>query len=422
MTDWEQIDLDFQGSTDFQSSGGESMDDINLKLQANSAVIKVFGIGGGGLNAVNNMIRSGLKGVEFYAANTDSQALASALPEKKIRLGDDITKGLGAGADPEVGRAAARESVESIREALQGADMVFITAGMGGGTGTYGAAVVAEVAKSLGCLTVGVVTKPFLFEGKRRMRNADRGIEELRKHADTLITIPNQRLLSIAGRNTSLLDTFRKADDVLYQAVKGISDLIICEGLVNVDFADVRAVMSEMGMAMMGTGEASGDNRAVEAAEKAISSPLLEDISIHGARGVLINVTASPDVTLQEVNEAAELIHSEAHEDANIIWGMVIDPNSDDKVRVTVIATGFGSDAATTDNTVTVTPVASQLGQPGLKTSGLDIPAFARKQLGANPTAPGASEVIKLKKLSVLSTSEDEEKFEIPTFLRKQAD
>jgi cell division protein FtsZ len=299
--------------------------------------------------------------------------------------------------------------------------MVFITAGMGGGTGTYGAAVVAEVAKSLGCLTVGVVTKPFLFEGKRRMRNADRGIEELRKHADTLITIPNQRLLSIAGRNTSLLDTFRKADDVLYQAVKGISDLIICEGLVNVDFADVRAVMSEMGMAMMGTGEASGDNRAVEAAEKAISSPLLEDISIHGARGVLINVTASPDVTLQEVNEAAELIHSEAHEDANIIWGMVIDPNTEDKVRVTVIATGFGSDAVADDTTVTVTPVAQQLAgqQAGLKTQSMDIPAFARKQLGANA---GASEVIKLKKLSVLSTSEDEEKFEIPTFLRKQAD
>ncbi len=413
MADWEQIDFDFQGSAE-----GKGMNDITGN---NNAVIKVFGIGGGGLNAVNNMIRSGLTGVEFYAANTDSQALASSLPKNKIRLGDDITKGLGAGADPEVGRAAARESVEAIREALNGADMVFITAGMGGGTGTYGAAVVAEVAKSLGCLTVGVVTKPFLFEGKRRMRNADRGIEELRKHADTLITIPNQRLLSIAGRNTSLLDTFRKADDVLYQAVKGISDLIICEGLVNVDFADVRAVMSEMGMAMMGTGEASGDNRAVEAAEKAISSPLLEDISIHGARGVLINVTASPDVTLQEVNEAAELIHSEAHEDANIIWGMVIDPNTEDKVRVTVIATGFGSDSVADDSTVTVTSVAHQMAaqQQGLKTQSMDIPAFARKQLG---THAGASEVIKLKKLSVLSTSEDEEKFEIPTFLRKQAD
>jgi cell division protein FtsZ len=350
--------------------------------------------------------------VEFFAANTDAQSLTSALPNKKIRLGDDITKGLGAGADPEVGRAAARESVEMIRQALQGADMVFITAGMGGGTGTFGAAVVAEVAKSLGCLTVGVVTKPFLFEGKRRMRNADRGIEELRKHADTLITIPNQRLLSIAGRNTSLLDTFRRADDVLYQAVKGISDLIICEGLVNVDFADVRAVMSEMGMAMMGTGEASGENRAIEAAEKAVSSPLLEDISIHGARGVLINVTASPDVTLQEVNEAAELIHSEAHEEANIIWGMVIDPDLEDKVRVTVIATGFGAEKVRDDSTVLVTPVATQVAQ---SITAHEIPSFARKaQNGIG------SEVIKLKKLSVLSTAEDEEKFDIPTFLRKQ--
>ncbi len=411
MSNGQQLNLDFQGSA--EDSG---MDEVKNKLlQASNANIKVFGIGGGGLNAVNNMIRSGLSGVEFFAANTDAQALVSSLPINKIRLGDDITKGLGAGADPEVGRAAARESVESIRKALDGADMVFITAGMGGGTGTYGASVVAEVAKSLGCLTVGVVTKPFLFEGKRRMRNADQGIEELRKHADTLITIPNQRLLSIAGRNTSLLDTFRKADDVLYQAVKGISDLIICEGLVNVDFADVRAVMSEMGMAMMGTGEGSGDNRAVEAAEKAISSPLLEDISIHGARGVLINVTASPDVTLQEVNEAAELIHSEAHEDANIIWGMVIDENLSDKVRVTVIATGFGDKVQAAAGTTPSVAAKATTSGPSF-----DVPTFARK--GATPAANGSSEVIKLKKLSVLSTSEDEEKFEIPTFLRKQAE
>ncbi len=411
MSGGQQLNLDFQGSA--EDSG---MDDVKNKLlQASNANIKVFGIGGGGLNAVNNMIRSGLSGVEFFAANTDAQALVSSLPINKIRLGDDITKGLGAGADPEVGRAAARESVESIRKALEGADMVFITAGMGGGTGTYGASVVAEVAKSLGCLTVGVVTKPFLFEGKRRMRNADQGIEELRKHADTLITIPNQRLLSIAGRNTSLLDTFRKADDVLYQAVKGISDLIICEGLVNVDFADVRAVMSEMGMAMMGTGEGSGDNRAVEAAEKAVSSPLLEDISIHGARGVLINVTASPDVTLQEVNEAAELIHSEAHEDANIIWGMVIDENLSDKVRVTVIATGFGDKAQAVAGTTAAVTAKTPAGA-----ASFDVPTFARE--GAIPSANGSSEVIKLKKRSVLSTAEDEDKFEIPTFLRKQAE
>jgi cell division protein FtsZ len=376
------------------------MDSTAKKLQARNARIKVFGIGGAGLNAVNNMIRSGLEGVEFFAGNTDAQALASSTAPNKLQLGDEMTKGLGAGADPDVGYSAAKESIESIRKSLEGADMVFITAGMGGGTGTLGSSVVAEVAKELGCLTVGVVTKPFLFEGKRRMRNADRGIEELRKQVDTLITIPNQRLLSIAGRNTTLLDTFRRADDILYQAVKGISDLIIFEGLVNVDFADVRAVMSEMGMAMMGTGESSGENRAVEAAEKAISSPLLEDISIHGARGVLINITASPDVTLQEVNEAAELIHAEAHEDANIIW-------------VTVIATGFG-DRASDDTTVTMTQVATSKEPISER---LDVPSFARKA----KEAP-VGEVIKLKKLSVLSSAEDEEKFEIPAFLRKQVD
>lgn len=389
------------------------MDDTAKRLQANKAVIKVFGIGGAGLNAVNNMIRSGLEGVEFYAANTDAQALASSDAERKLQLGEEITRGLGAGADPEIGHAAARESIELIRNSLQGSDMVFITAGMGGGTGTLGSSVVAEVAKELGCLTVGVVTKPFLFEGKRRMKNAERGIEELKRSVDTLITIPNQRLLSIAGRNTSLLDTFRRADDILFQAVKGISDLIIFEGLVNVDFADVRAVMSEMGMAMMGTGEASGENRAMEAAEKAVSSPLLEDISIHGARGVLINITASPDVTLQEVNEAAELIHAEAHEDANIIWGMVIDPTLQDKVRVTVIATGFGDphSVGREDNVVPMT-------QSSSVSEKLDIPAFARKQ----KESQGGGEVIKLKKLSVLSSSEDEEKYEIPTFLRRQVD
>lgn len=387
---------------------------MDLKLEATRAKIKVIGIGGGGSNAVNNMIRLGLDGVDFVAANTDAQALASSPVPSKLRLGEEITKGLGAGADPEVGRAAAEESVEKIRKTLEGADMVFVTAGMGGGTGTGGAEVVARVAKELGCLTVGVVTKPFLFEGKRRMKNAESGIDGLRKQVDTLITIPNQRLLSIAGRNTSLLETFRKADDILYQAVKGISDLIIVEGLVNVDFADVRAVMAEMGMAMMGTGEASGENRAVEAAEKAISSPLLEDISINGARGVLINVTASPDVTLQEVNEAAELIHQEAHEDANIIWGMVIDQNLKDKVRVTVIATGFG-DRLHDETTLTLAHVNRPLSNP-VTESRLEMPSFARKG------KDGPGEIVKLKKLSVLSGSDDEDKYEIPTFLRKQAE
>lgn len=393
-------------------------DETQEKLQARSARIKVIGVGGAGVNAVNNMIRSGLQGVEFYAANTDAQALTSSAAKNRIPLGDEVTKGLGAGADPDVGYAAAKESEPMIRAALEGADMVFVTAGQGGGTGTLASTVVAQIAKDLGALTVGVVTKPFLFEGKRRMKNAERGIEELKKHVDTLITIPNQRLLSVAGRNTTLLDTFRKADDILYQAVKGISDLIIFEGLVNVDFADVRAVMSEMGLAMMGTGEASGDNRAIEAAEKAITSPLLEDISIHGARGVLMNITASPDVTLQEVNEAAELIHGEAYEDANIIWGMVIDPNLEDKVRVTVIATGFGDRVAEGDTTVSMASVVgSKETAVSAVTDRLEVPAFARK---AKEGPVG--EVIKLKKLSVLSSSEDDEKYEIPTFLRKQVD
>lgn len=390
------------------------MDEIAKKLQANNAVIKVIGVGGAGLNAINNMIRGKLDGVEFYAANTDAQQLASSDAPNKIQIGKEVTRGLGAGADPDVGYAAAKESAEDLRRHLEGADMVFITAGMGGGTGTLSASVIAEVAKGLGCLTVGVVTKPFMFEGKRRMKNAERGIEELKKHVDTLITIPNQRLLSIAGRNSTFLETFKRADDILFQAVKGISDLIIYEGLVNVDFADVRAVMSEMGMAMMGTGEASGENRAVEAAEKAISSPLLEDISIHGARGVLINVTASPDVTLQEVNEAAELIHAEAHEDANIIWGMVIDPSLSDKVRVTVIATGFGD--AKAEGAMSAHVSGQRVATPILTTT---------PQYGMNLTSAPKTEakpgIIPLRKVSVIG-GDDADKLDIPTFLRKQVD
>jgi cell division protein FtsZ len=382
----------------------------DYNMEPMGARIKVIGIGGGGNNAVNNMIRSGLKGVEFIVANTDAQALKSSEAEIKIQLGLDLTKGLGAGANPQIGEGAARESIDEIREKLEGADMVFVTAGMGGGTGGGGAAVVAGVAKEMGALTVGVVTKPFLFEGKRRMTNADIGIDALKRQVDTLITIPNQRLLSVAGRNTTLLDTFRKADDVLFQAVKGISDLILFEGLVNVDFADVKAVMSEMGMAMMGSGEGSGENRAMEAAEKAISSPLLEDVSIHGAKGVLINVTAGPDVTLQEVNEAAELIHAEAHEDANIIWGMVIDPTIGDQVRVTVIATGFG------DRDVRgITSASAQF--PRLDPMGsdkrLEVPTFARNRQRENGTEFVTSRA---------PVGEDEEKFEIPTFLRRQLD
>ncbi len=387
------------------------------------ARIKVIGIGGGGGNAVNNMIISGLRGVEFIVANTDAQALKSSKATTKLQLGVQLTKGLGAGANPEVGQAAAEESMEELRKVLGGSDMVFVTAGMGGGTGGGGAHIVARVARELGALTVGVVTRPFLFEGKRRMSNADTGISSLKREVDTLITIPNQRLLSVSGRNSTLLDTFRKADNVLFEAVRGISDLILFEGLVNVDFADVKAVMSEMGMAMMGTGEGKGENRAVEAAEKAISSPLLEDISIHGARGILINVTAGPDVTLQEINEAAELIHAEAHDEANIIWGMVIDPEIGETVRVTVIATGFGDAAARRmvpmQGGIGATTTTSTLGPIDTGLSGeknLDIPTFSRKQKDS------ASEMLKLKKISVISAGEDEEKYEIPTFLRRQVD
>jgi cell division protein FtsZ len=306
------------------------------------ARIKVVGVGGGGGNVVNTMISSGLPGVEFLAANTDLQALATSLATTKIQLGAQLTKGLGAGANPEVGRQAALEDSEGIREYLAGADMVFITAGMGGGTGTGGAPIVARLAKEVGALTVAVVTKPFQFEGKKRMRQAEDGLRDLKDAVDTLIAIPNQRLLAIAGRNTSLLETFKKADDVLLQAVRGISDLITIHGLINLDFADVRTIMGEMGLAIMGAGSASGENRAVEAAQLAISSPLLEDLAIRGAKGILINITGSHDLSLHEVDEAATLIKEEAHDDANIIFGAVIDERMGDEIRITVIATGFG--------------------------------------------------------------------------------
>jgi cell division protein FtsZ len=317
------------------------MFEIVEQTSLNSARIKVIGIGGGGGNAVNTMINAGLPGVEFIAANTDAQALRVNLSPIKVQLGEKITKGLGAGANPQVGRKAAEEDIERIREYITGADMVFITAGMGGGTGTGGAPVVARLAKELGALTVGVVTKPFGFEGRKRRRQAEEGISALSAAVDTLITIPNDRLLSVAGQKTTMLDAFRKADDVLLNAVQGISDLITIPGLINVDFADVRTIMKEMGRALMGTGRAQGERRAIEAAQQAISSPLLEDVSITGATGILINITGGPDLTLFEVNEASTLIQEAAHEDANIIFGSVIDANLVDEVRITVIATGF---------------------------------------------------------------------------------
>ncbi len=308
------------------------------------ARIKVIGVGGGGGNAVNTMIRSGLEGADFVTCNTDVQALRFSLAGLKLQIGKDLTRGLGAGADPDVGRDAALEDRHEIQEILQGADMVFITAGMGGGTGTGGASVVAQIARELGALTVAVVTKPFAFEGKRRRKHADAGIARLRECVDTLITIPNQRLLQVASPQLSMIDAFKMADDVLVNAVRGISDIINIPGTVNVDFADVKTVMSCMGQALMGIGAASGEHRAVEAARMAISSPLLEDIDIEGATGILINITAGSNVTLMEVNEACSIIQEAAHEDANIIFGAVIDETLGDQIRVTVIATGFPVD------------------------------------------------------------------------------
>ena len=395
-----------------------------------AAKVKIIGIGGGGNNALNTMISSHLTGVEFVAANTDAQALATNLAPMKFQLGASLTKGLGAGANPEVGRKAALEDVEMIREILKGADMVFITAGLGGGTGTGGAPVIAEVAREMGALTVAIVTKPFHFEGKKRMQQAEEGLANLKMTADALITIPNQRLLSVSGKNMTLLEIFKKADEILYHAAKGISDIIVGHGIINLDFADVRAVMSETGMAMMGTGIASGENRSMEAAQKAISSPLLEDISIEGARGLLINITGGENMTLSEINEATSLIQKEAHEDANVIWGMVIDPSMEEDIRITVIATGFGKAVEKRVDK----PVPSGLKRfshiPGFKDRSKEIPPFSISVKEGNRETPAFMRRVKANerfdelKLDPPSdfTIEDEDRFDIPTFLRKQAD
>lgn len=304
------------------------------------AQIKVVGVGGGGSNAVNRMIAAGLRGIEFIAINTDKQALFLSKANTKIQIGDKLTKGLGAGSNPEIGEKAANESKDEIAQAIKGADMVFVTAGMGGGTGTGAAPVVAQIAKEMGILTVGVVTKPFMFEGRRRMQHAERGIENLKANVDTLVTIPNDRLLQVVEKKTSIVDAFKIADDVLRQGVQGISDVIAVPGLVNVDFADVKTIMLSTGLAHMGIGRASGENRAEEAVKQAIHSPLLET-SIEGARGVLFNITGGPDLGMFEVNAAAELVQKSADPDANIIVGAVIDDNLKDEVLITVIATGF---------------------------------------------------------------------------------
>ena len=396
-----------------------------------AARIKVIGIGGGGGNAVNTMIGSKLAGVDFMVANTDAQSLQASQAPVRIQLGSMVTKGLGAGANPEIGRRAALEDQEQIREYLDGSDMIFITAGMGGGTGTGGAPVLARVAREAGALTVGVVTKPFIFEGKKRMRQAEEGIEELKASVDTLIVIPNQRLLSIAAKTTTMLEAFHKADDVLLQAVRGISDLIITPGLINLDFADVRTVMAEMGLALMGAAAATGENRAIEAAQKAISSPLLEDISIQGARGVLINITGGPDLCLHEVNEAASMIQEEAHDDANIIFGAVIDENMTDEIRITVIATGFGEmkeEKKPAPAPIAAVNVPSTAASPqknrkvvhlGTIIDDLDTPTWQRKKAGSEEI-----ETVTLGKSNFeFSANQDEDdKYDIPTFLRRQMD
>jgi len=404
--------------------------------------IKVIGVGGGGGNAVNTMIASGLSGVEFLAANTDAQALGVNMAQVKIQLGEQLTQGLGAGANPEIGRQAALEDSERVRDHLVGAHMVFITAGMGGGTGTGGAPVIARLAKEAGALTVGVVTKPFQFEGKKRTSQAEDGIRELKEAVDTLIVIPNQRLLSIASRNSSLLDSFRKADDVLLYAVRGISDLITVHGLINLDFADVRTIMADMGMAMMGASSATGENRAVEAAQKAVSSPLLEDVSIQGARGVLINITGGPDLSLHEVNEAATLVQEQAHDDANIIFGAVIDEQLANEIRITVIATGFehARDARRPIAAPQAQPSAvSAAGAPaaaaavrmpakdmpprkvvhmGTIIDDLDQPTWQRRKVEISPeeVAPAKAQP---ERGPIFMGEEDDDQLEIPAFLRR---
>jgi cell division protein FtsZ len=375
-----------------------------------NAVIKVVGVGGGGGNAVKHMIASNVEGVDFICANTDAQALTNVSSKTVLQLGTTITKGLGAGANPEIGRQSAMEDRDRIAEALQGADMVFITAGMGGGTGTGAAPVVAQVAKELGILTVAVVTKPFPFEGKKRMAVALEGMKELRQHVDSLITIPNEKLLPVLGKNTSLLDAFKAANDVLLGAVQGIADLIIRPGMINVDFADVRTVMSEMGMAMMGSGIATGENRAREAAEAAIRSPLLEDVNLQGARGILVNITAGLDLSLGEFNDVGDTIEEFASENATVVVGTVIDPDMVDELRVTVVATGLdgiGQEAPL--KVVESRPVEAR----STDYRKLDRPTVMRN----NQQAAVARDVAPAP-----MADKDMEYLDIPAFLRRQAD
>jgi len=433
-----------------ETTDGESVDLLEIGPEADGdmlefedsgilqARIKVVGVGGGGNNALNTMIREGLGGVEFCAANTDSQALEHNLAPMKLQLGPKVTRGLGCGANPERGREAALEDRDRLRDLLAGSDMVFVTAGLGGGTGTGAAPVIAEVAREVGALTVAVVTKPFPFEGRVRVKHAERGLDELHRVVDTLITIPNQRLLTLAGKDTALGDAFSLADDVLLNAVRGISDLITVHGLINLDFADVRTIMNEMGQALMGTGSGTGDTRAADAAQSAISSPLLEDVSIDGARGVLINITGPPDMTLYEVNEASTLVQEAAHADANIIFGAVIDEElPPGELRVTVIATGLNDERVRCGDDDDVTP---RRPAPAREAAPMPPPAAAPV---AEP-APLAEEVVPIQasepaperiepeltepELPLPSTASatefvspfEEDELDVPTFIRKK--
>ena len=383
----------------------------SIESQMDNAVIKVVGVGGGGGNAVEHMVVENIDGVDFICANTDAQALKNSKAKFIIQLGDELTKGLGAGANPKVGREAAEEDREQIKEALRGADMVFITAGMGGGTGTGAAPVFAEIAKELGILTVAVVTKPFSFEGKQRALAAEEGIRRLAEHVDSLITIPNNKLLSVLGKNISLLNAFKAANNVLLGAVKGISDLITRPGLINVDFADVRTVMSEMGMAMMGTGTARGEQRARQAAEAAIASPLLEDVNFSGARGILVNITAGLDMSIGEFEEVGDVVKEIISDDATVVVGTVIDPDMTDEMRVTVIVTGLGDARARLQQQHASTSarfVESRRMDGTMDYEQFDRPAVVRKQASAAPTAKQSS-----------SSVPDVDYLDIPAFLRR---
>jgi cell division protein FtsZ len=383
-----------------------------------SAKIKVIGVGGAGGNAINNMIEAGLQGVKFIVANTDAQALESSAAPMKIQMGANLTEGLGAGANPQVGREAALEAEEALRQSLNDSHMVFITAGFGGGTGTGAAPVIAQICKDLGALTVAVVTRPFSFEGRKRQRQAEEGIGMLKEVADTVITIPNDRLRALAAKNARMIDMFKKADEILLHSVRGITDLIMIPGLVNLDFADVRTTMSKAGMAIMGIGIASGDNRAVEAAERAISHPLLEDISIAGAKGVLMNITSTSDLTLEEMTEASDRIYKEVGDEAEIIWGQAIDENLGEEMRVTVIATGIGGPPASAEKPIREVAARGRirdLTAADLKAAGeYDEATFVRQK---EAVGQGAAAYRGYKGLVI-----DNDDLDIPTFLRRKAD